>query len=297
LKTTGQRWIFTITALLVIAFPLFQEPLLAFEKTEADRLFKFAGQLFAEEDYYRAITEYKRFLSYYPDDPRGPLCRLNIALSYMEGGKTDLAVHDLKEIRKDLAGSKTAEKAAYEIGRAYFQTGRYEEAKDAFSEFLRHYPESKWKDGGQAYIAWSLLHLGAYKKASRSFSEISGKSPYAPFARALSEKLAAGIKIPHKSPALAGTLSAFLPGAGQFYTNRPREGITSFVLNGSFIWAIVELFGHGNEVAGVLLGFFETGWYSGGIFGAVNDAHKFNRKAKADFLEELRMRYPLPAEQ
>ncbi len=200
-------------------------------------------------------------------------------------------------MRKDFPGSTTAEEASYQIGRTYFAARRFDEARKADEEFLRRYPASRQRDAAQARLGWSLLNLGEYTSAAQAFAAVRHESVYGPFAEALHEELSSGVRIPRKSPVLAGVLSALLPGAGQFYTQRPREGATSFLLNGSFIWAMVELFSHGSEVAGTLLGFFETGWYSGGIFGAVNDAHKFNRKARKDFVEKLRNRYPLPAGQ
>lgn len=262
---------------------------------EADRVFVFAGQLMEEEDYYRAITEYKRFLSYFPEDERVPLSRLNIALAYKRGGKTDLAVEHFRQIREDYAGDGLAERASYEIGASYFQNGRYQDASAAFSEFIRSHPDSPRLDAGRLLLGWSLVHLWELEGAAQAFSSVSGESPQYLFASGLTLELEAGVAVPGKSPVLAGILSAVLPGSGQVYTGRLNEGLTSFILNGSFIWAVVELFGHGNEVAGVILGFFETGWYTGGVFGAVNDAHKYNRKSRRDFILELETRFPPPS--
>jgi len=266
----------------------------AFGSSESDRLFRFASQLMEEQDYYRAITEYKRFLSYFPGDNRVPLCSLNIAIAYERGGKTDLAVENLRRLLRKFPDSPITGKASYEIGMAYFSAGRFTEAAIAFSEFLNHFPESRDADNGKIRLGWSYLSLWKFEEASRAFASVRKESLQYPFAQSLLKEVESGVTVPRRSPVLAGFLSAVLPGSGQFYTGRPTEGLTSFVLNGSFIWAIVGLFSHGNEVAGALLGLFETGWYTGGVFGAVNDAHKFNRKAKNDYLKDLRNRYPLP---
>jgi TolA-binding protein len=262
--------------------------------TEADRLFQFAGQLMEEEDYYRAITEYKRFISYFPKDQRVPLSRFNIAVAYKKGGKADLALEHFQQIPTDFEGTIIAEKAAYEIGTTLFASGRYTDAEKVFSEFINHYPRSNDLDSGKVYLAWSLIHLWELDRAADIFSSISEESSYYPIARALAEEIQGDPKLPRKSPVLAGIMSGVLPGAGQVYTGRYNEGLTSFVLNGTFIWAIVELFNRGNEVAGILLGFFEVGWYTGGVFGAVNNAHKYNRKARSDYLLDLQNRFPLP---
>jgi tetratricopeptide (TPR) repeat protein len=262
---------------------------------EKERLFAFAAALMDEGDYYRAITEYKRFIAYFPDDERIPLCRLNIALAYRKGGKTELALEILQQIEAAYYSTPIAEKAHYERGLTNAASGRHEEAAAAFSEYLLRYPDSIKRDDVLERLGWSLVHLWRLDRAAEAFSSVGDKSPHYALAKALAAELRGDAEIPRKSPVVAGTLSAVLPGAGQFYTKRPREGITSFLLNGSFIWAIVSLFDHSHEVAGFLLGFFEIGWYSGGIFGAVNDAHKFNRRARQDYIADLKNRYPFPA--
>ncbi len=265
------------------------------DSLDSDRLFSFAGRLMEEKDLYRAITEYKRFLSYYPEDERAPLCLLNIAIAYEKGGKTDLAVEQFQQIYKNYPGTSMSERAYYEIGIAYYTDGRYEDADRAFSDFIKNYPGSIRMDPAHIHLGWSLIYLWKLERAASVFYAVSEKSPQHPFAQALSKEIESGITTPNKSPVLAGIFSAVLPGAGQIYTGRFTEGVTSFVLNGSFIWAIVELFDRGSEVAGTLLGFFEAGWYTGGIFGAVNDAHKFNSKARMDFIQNLKTRFPMLA--
>lgn len=263
------------------------------DSRDADRLFAFAGSLMQEQDYYRAITEYKRFLSYYPDDERSQLCLLNIGMAYGKGGKTDLAVEQFQKISDNYPGTPTAERAGYEIGLAYYADQRYEDADKAFSDFIKNYPGSIRMDPAHIYLGWSLIHLWKTDRAAMAFSAVSKESPQYPLCQAISGEMESGPAHPSKSPVLAGIFSAVIPGSGQIYTGRLTEGVTSFVLNGSFIWAIVELFDRGSEAAGFILGFLETGWYTGGIFGAVNDAHKFNRRAREDFIENLQNRYPM----
>jgi len=290
-----RKFVFSVILILVSFYTVLSAHADPSGSLEADRLIAFAGSLMEEKDYYRAITEYKRFLSYYPDDERASLCLLNIAIAYESGGKTDLAVEQFQRIYKNYPGTPVSERAYYEIGIAYYTDGRYEDADRAFSDFIKNYPDSTRMDPARLYLGWSLIYLEKLDRAAGVFSGVSEKSPQYPAAQALSKEMASGMAPPVKSPLLAGIFSAVLPGAGQIYTGRWTEGMTSFVLNGSFIWAAFELFDRGSEAAGTILGFFETGWYTGGIFGAVNDAHKFNRKARMDFIQNLKTRFPLLA--
>ena len=82
----------------------------------------------------------------------------------------------------------------------------------------------------------------------------------------------------YKSPELAGIMSSVLPGSGQFYDKRYRDGIYSFILNALFIFGAYNAFDGDHYALGGILTLFEVGWYTGNIDNAVNSAHKYNRK-------------------
>ncbi|HOP35573.1 MAG TPA: tetratricopeptide repeat protein, partial [Syntrophales bacterium] len=95
---------FLAVILLLLFFPFHSVP--AQDVSPAERQFAFAESLFEEKDYFRAITEYKRFLFLYPEDE----------------GRVELS--------------------RFRIGECYMRAERWEEAVASFNFFLRHYPES-----------------------------------------------------------------------------------------------------------------------------------------------------------
>jgi hypothetical protein len=56
---------------------------------------------------------------------------------------------------------------------------------------------------------------------------------------------------------------------------------------------MVEAFQHNQNVIGGILTFFELGWYSGNIYSAVASAHKYNRKMKQEYLDNLERGFSL----
>jgi hypothetical protein len=92
--------------------------------------------------------------------------------------------------------------------------------------------------------------------------------------------------LPRKSPALAGGLSAVLPGAGHLYCDRPRDALVSFLLNASFLWATVAAAERDQWALAGILGFFELGWYGGNVVSSVNAAQKWNRREEQRFFEK-----------
>ena len=263
-------------------------------ESEADRLWRFAASLMREQEYERAVTEYKRFASYFPDDPRIPACGLAAAAAYARAGHTAKAVAAYNRLVEVYAGSATAEEAAYGAAAASFAGRDYAAAAQALERFPAPAHDPELAGRARLLQAWSLLRLWRTAEARRVLEAVPDDNPHAAAARTLARQIRNAAAVPRKSPRTAGLLSALLPGAGQAYTGRYREALTSFLLNGAFTWASVGLFRHGDEVAGALLGFFETGWYTGGIFGAVNDAHKFNRRARGVFLQGLAVQVPPP---
>ena len=99
-----------------------------------------------------------------------------------------------------------------------------------------------------------------------------------------------------KSVAAAQTLNAIIPGAGYFYLGQKRSALTSFLLNGLFIYASYEFFHRGYIAAGIITTSFESGWYFGGIYGAGESAKFFNEKVydeEARALMGTKKMYPL----
>jgi tetratricopeptide (TPR) repeat protein len=166
----------------------------------------------------------------------------------------------------------------------YFQKKEYKLAINELNNFIEDNPKEPkirsiyFKTGLYALYDENLI------TAKENFNKIENEE--------LNSAIPEYEKLPHKSPFLAGTFSAVLPGAGQIYTERYADGIMSFLFNGMFIWGAVESFQNGQNVTGGILTFFELGWYSGNIYNAVNNAHKFNKRQKTDFIEKLKDKYP-----
>jgi TM2 domain-containing membrane protein YozV len=84
-----------------------------------------------------------------------------------------------------------------------------------------------------------------------------------------------------------------VPGSGQLYNGRLGDALLAFLLNGLFIVGIIEALDKDETAVAGILGFFEAGWYIGNVYGAVNGAHKYNRRATETFLRNLENRYRL----
>lgn len=96
-----------------------------------------------------------------------------------------------------------------------------------------------------------------------------------------------------KSPALAGSLSAILPGAGQAYTGAWQSGAIAFVLNALFLSATLELADNDLPAAALASGVVFSITYFGNILNAAENARVYNQNYYAPTIEaEKSKRFP-----
>ena len=259
---------------------------------ELKKQFDFAEYLFNETDYYRAISEYKRFIFLYPFHPLAEKSRFKICECYYKAKRWHEAVEALNRFIADYPASPLKEDAFYLKGLSEKELKFYKEAISSL-EVASLSLSDGLRNRSFFQIALVYVDLEDWKAARTYFSKISDTSPLYPSAWTFSSELENVDMLPRKSPGLAGTLAAVLPGAGHLYTERPRDALVAFLLNGAFIWAAIELFKDDNYVAGGLVTFFELGWYTGNIYSAVGSAHKYNRRVKNEFIQNIKERTSL----
>jgi len=255
--------------------------------SDTDSVFDFAESLYRDGDYYRAITEYKRRLHQNPDAVDAPLAQLRIGQSLMAGERWGEAESALQSLRDRYPQSREALRAQLLLAEIPYRQQRFSLAGERYrllAEDQEH--NTAVRDQALYRLAWTRIERQDESLAMALLEQLPGQQPRA-LAAALSEAPAAG----HKSPALAGTFSALLPGAGQLYTGHRRDAALSLALNAAFIGAAVEAFDNDSPILGSILVCFELGWYGGNIVNAVNHAHHFNRDAQQSRLEELRQRF------
>ena len=234
----------------------------------------YAEFLFRKREYFRAISEYRRLLHFFPAGERGEAARLRIGEALLRGGESRQAIGHLDALLAESAGSRRA-------------GGRGADERPA--DTARYLRALSWLEveRGRPYP----LRLEFIEAALKDLEAISpdwpGRERVEGFLKAQREPP----DLPEKSPLLAGTLSAFLPGAGSFYVGRFAEGSLAFFVTGLLGYASVEAFDEDKPGVGTLMGAFALAFYGGSILAAVNGAHKFNDSGRATYLEEQRNRF------
>lgn len=247
----------------------------------------FGDHLFRQGDYYRAITEYERFVFLAPEHPGAAEVRLRIGEAYYFGEKWDAAARVFRAVD---AAEQRPDAALYLAAIAMRQQD-LQRATDLLERFLADFPDDARRADALGQLLLLDLRGGRAAAAERRLAEAtaSGTAPPAPGAADVEEWR----RLPRKSPLLAGTLSAILPGAGQAYVGHWSDALLAFGLNAAFFWGTYEAFERDEAVLGGFLLALDATWYFGNVYNAANGARRFNQSGQKRFFENLEVRYGL----
>jgi len=288
--------LFKFILVLIVSLNFFITSL-ALSQEEEKSLIGFANYLFEKGHYYQAVTEYERFIYFNPHHPSIPEARLKIAHCYKLGEQYERAIELFRNLEDEYRDQDVGKEAAYQVGKCYYLSSDYELALIEFKNFIEDNPHHPLVEKAKWEMAWAYIYLEDYSSANNQLHLIKEGSTYQTPSQELARALKQLPHLPHKSPLLAGLLSAVIPGAGHFYTGKKKQAIFSFITNSLLFFGSYEAFSKEIYTAGGFLSFFSINYYSGNIFGALNNAHKFNRKVREEYLDRIRKKYNLAIDQ
>lgn len=251
----------------------------------------------AEGDYYRAITEYKKLTFLFPDSERLSEAFYQIGMAYYKGKDYKSAVNSFAKVRKAYTASNYSSAAFYE-GLSYSKLGLPDKADLSF-ERARLFDESH-PDAANAQLGLSLNALEKDSVADSRAKLDEFLASYPEDERVPGVKASFGLldeyeSQPRKSPALAGTMSAVIPGSGQMYAEHYKDGLMAFVVNGLFVAGTVTALDDDNYALAAIVGGVGLPFYVGNIYGAANASRKWNlslaRKLRDDLSLSLNYHY------
>ncbi len=251
-----------------------------------EQVLEFAHHLFSEQEYFRAIGEYQRFLFLHPDHPQAQNAALRIVQCYFRGKRWPQALEAVNAFLGGYPQSSLRWEARFLKAQTLGELDRGEEARKEYGAIIEDRP-------GRPLVAeaWYLIGL-SYAKESRwleadqALSQVGSEDLFYARAQKVQQIVAEESEGKRKDPALAGFL-ALLPGAGHLYCDRPRDAAIAFVFTGAFAWATYEAFNQDHEEVGVGLALLTAAFYGGNMYSAVNVAHKYNDREEQRQQERL----------
>jgi TM2 domain-containing membrane protein YozV len=97
------------------------------------------------------------------------------------------------------------------------------------------------------------------------------------------------VEPPYKSPAIAGVLSAIIPGSGKMYIGEWGDGITAFLVTGLFAFLAYDNFRADHTTRAWIFTGLGAFFYAGNIYGSIASAQIFNARIDFEFNDGLKL--------
>ncbi len=237
---------------------------------------RFGDYLFCDNDYLRAIDEYKLVLK----EKNSDSLKLKIALAYQKLGKYYESENSLKEL---FNSQQLHNDAKFEYAKTLYLSKRFSLLNELVSDnsFIE---TSKRNEIQKLHHLTQLYSLQAIEDSSKFFQPFNQNESV--------ELLKFYIRkqnLENKSPALAAILSAVIPGLGKIYTGNYGDGITAFLLTGVLTFLSIDNFHAQHDFRGWLFAGLAAYFYAGNIYGSAASAQLFNANLRITFDNELQL--------
>lgn len=237
---------------------------------------EFAGFLYQNQQYEPAAREYERLLLL--DRDMVPMDKLLSA--YRLSGQTRAG------LRRGYAVLPPCDQLNRPVMMEWLKLLIHDPAPDAYEQCLIASP--LFLPGEKLLLNDVRLFLlnqspGKYKCLS------AGHDPGNVQARLLQEKLNSYCAASWKSPLLAGSMSAVLPGSGRIYTGDWKNGLVSLLFVGFNAYQSYRGFSRNGieSPGGWIFGALAVGFYAGNIYGSVWSARRYNQAKHQKYTREV----------
>mgnify|MGYP001118828591 CR=1 FL=1 len=281
----GERPLFF--GLWVVAFlcihGIFAEKPLA-QDSASENQWQFAEDLLARGQPYRAITEYERFIFYFPEDPKCHLAKIRIVEAYIAGRWWQEGAKEAREALQDETMPVEFKCRLLELLTTCLKKeGKTSEAQMELDKALKLCSDTEAMERLQVLGARMVLEDGKWDEAAWRLSSMEREGELAEISRELRRASAE-----ERDPHVAGILAAMLPGLGHAYLGRWEDAGLVFMVNGAFLAGTLEAIERRNRALAAGMAFAELLWYSGNIFSAVSNAHKHNKFLRESWSQRIR---------
>ncbi len=260
-------------------------PLCALAEKERNASLDLAIQLHSEELHDLAALEFRRcslLTASVDDDGRGEQSGFLTAAAweYIRTDRLDLALKMLDEAED--ASPKARNSALLIRGEISMRQRRFEESEFLLSTLADSDAPDEYRTAAKSRMAIATLKQHDLPRTRSLLMAISSKDALQHLDHLESTR--------GRSPRVGGLLG-MLPGMGYAYSGEYANCLRSIILNGIFIYGMVETADNDQWGAFTALSFFELTWYTGSIYGGIDAAHRFNKRREESLETAIRSEY------
>lgn len=282
----------TAVSLILVNLLFSQQDLI---KIENEKHLKFADSLFNNEDYFNAITEYKRLIFLFPTKENQFIGNYKIALSYKAGGFFDLAENYLHNSLKYASNTERIFSIKIELLKLYILKNDIDKINLILQELISRKDFVKYNQEIKYWMAISLIFSKDYSKASQILKELNkSENDFKRYSVDLITMIDS-VNFEVKNENTFKFASAILPGMGQILLGKYLEGIFTFLWNVFWLGLSIQQFNIGHSLEGItilVLPFFR--FYLGNIENTEKLVQEHNNVQHKNLLKYLQEKYKGP---
>ena len=255
-----------------------------------DMALRVADAFMDEREFYRAITEYKRFLVLFPDSDRGDYAIYKIGMAHYFGEEYEASVKNFERLMEKYPESRLVPEAMYTAGLGSWKLKQYDDAETALKTVEKTYPDSA--HAPLSLIAHALLELDRnhLDVSVQDMNKLLTAYPGHPAENKVQETIHLFEQyqdLPQKSEVLAGAMSAVIPGSGYLYAEHYGDGVTAFLINALAITGTISAVNSENYAVAAIVGGIGLPFYFGNIYGSANAAKKWNLAVRNELRNKI----------
>jgi TM2 domain-containing membrane protein YozV len=232
----------------------------------------FGNYLFEEQDYLRAIDEYRSYLVVYPNDT------LNFKIGFAQSQMGNFS--DSKNYFEELISKSIF------IDESEFELLKINYLQENFSDLRsKNYSSSKFRSEILKLQHYSYLSDEIDLPDSNLLFSIYNDEELLYIRTFYNRKLNPG----YKSETFAAILSAVIPGAGKIYAGETGDGITALILTGLFGFLAYDNFQADHKTRAWIFTGLTAFFYAGNIYGSAAAAQIYNAGIKLNLENEIQV--------
>ncbi|MBN1132455.1 MAG: hypothetical protein JXA39_05245, partial [Bacteroidales bacterium] len=263
-----------LLCLFLLLDSLFSQDLLDYANT-----LRYADYLYRTHQFKPAAVELERAVFLEPGDT---LAKLKLVRSYRYLKEYGTANARIKSYFCDgpdyLPGAFSDE---------YIKNLLYENRFQEAGEFLRT-NRTMGETGKAEYGLGIHVMQCRWEEARQLADHYSGFHYRSDKLEELNDIIDEGLNTRYRSPALAASLSAVVPGSGKLYTGQWKDAIFSFLFVTTGSWLTYRSYmNKGVNINTVFIGTVTLGFYSANIYGSSKSAKKYNQKINQSFFNDV----------
>lgn len=259
---------------------------------ESDPLLSLALRYEAAGMYEAAITEFKRYMFFHPDDENIAHIQALVARCYRSAGDTSRAAENYISAIRSVDNDSLKQALRLDLATTYIAAGKQDLARLTLSRVNNEAEETSTLRRASFLEAMAAIYDFRWQDARSAFHRYAHYQCDSAFARRIDRwadsVFADAEDVPYRSPSTAKWLSSFIPGAGQIYAGEFWTGLNALALNAVMLSFVVDAAIDGRYVALATthLPFFYR-YYSGNRDHAEEYALHFNRAANQQYATKL----------